>query len=285
MKAAVVANPARPDVEGALQGVVSGLAERGWSAAVDPEWLARGLSGAEPLDWNDPSIDFVITLGGDGTLLHAVRHLAGRDVPVLGVNLGGLGFLTACGMPSLWERLEPALEGRGPRSRRMTLAAEAVGEGAVRARHHALNDAVLHKGGSGSRVLRLVLVIDGQEMGSYPSDGLILSTPTGATGYSLSAGGPLLVPDIEAIVVTPICPHTLAIRPLVATADRTLEVIVERAAETPFLVLDGQEEVPLDVGDRVRVRKGDHHVTIAGLDEASYLRALREKFLWGTRGT
>lgn len=291
MRAAVVANPARPGVEDALRTVVDGLAERGWRSAVDPAWLARTTIDADPIDWNDLTAELVVTLGGDGTLLHAVRELADRPIPVFGVNLGGLGFLTASRVDTLWERLDSALRGAGPVARRMTLAAEVVRDGAKPGRHHgaepvrhhALNDAVVHKGGSGSRVLRLALVVDGDAVGSYPSDGLILSTPTGATGYSLSAGGPLLAPDLDAMIVTPICAHTLAIRPIVIGADQTIEVTVEQSTDHAFLVVDGQVEEPLVTGDTVRVRKGDYRVALAGIDAGTYFAALREKLMWGGR--
>ena len=284
MRAAVAANPARSGVEDVVRSVVTGLAERGWRAAVDAQWLERLELDADSLDWNDPALDFVVTLGGDGTLLHAVRELAERTVPVFGVNMGGLGFLTAATMDTLWERLDPALAGKGPVSERMTLVAEVVRGGSAGQTHRGLNDAVVHKGGEGSRVLRLTLSVEGEEVGSYPSDGLILSTPTGATGYSLSAGGPLLVPDQEALVATPICAHTLAIRPIVVRADRTVEIRVERTTENAFLVVDGQVVEPLGAGDVVRVRRGRHTVRLAGIDEASYFQALREKLMWGGRG-
>jgi NAD+ kinase len=283
MRAVVVANPARPGVVDALRAVVDGLAERGWRSAVDSAWLARTTIDADPIDWNDLGAELVVTLGGDGTLLHAVRELADRPIPVFGVNLGGLGFLTATRVDTLWKRLEPALRGEGPVAQRMTLVAEVVRDGAAPVRHHALNDAVVHKGGSGSRVLRLALVVDGDAVGSYPSDGLILSTPTGATGYSLSAGGPLLAPDLDAMIVTPICAHTLAIRPIVIGADQTIEVRVEQSTDHAFLVVDGQVEEPLVTGDTVRVRKGDYRVALAGIDAGTYFEALREKLMWGGR--
>jgi NAD+ kinase len=283
MRAAVVANPARPGVEDTLRAVVSGLAERGWRAAVEAEWLARGEIDADPLEWSDLAADLVVTLGGDGTLLHAVRQLGARPVPIFGVNLGGLGFLTATPVETLWERLDPALDGRGPIARRMTLSAEVARDGAAPVRHHALNDAVVHKGGGGSRVLRLALAIDGVPVGSYPSDGLIVSTPTGGTGYSLSAGGPLLSPDLDAMIVTPICAHTLAIRPIVTGAEQTIEVRVERATDHAFLVVDGQVEEPLATGAVVRIRSGDYRVALAGIDAGSYFAALRQKLMWGGR--
>jgi NAD+ kinase len=280
---AIVANPARPGVERAVGSLVEGLAARHRRALVESALVVRG-SDVERLDWSRVEAGLVVTMGGDGTLLRAARLLAGRNVPIFGVNLGGLGFLTAAAADDLWDRLEPALRGAAPTSRRMTLAAEVVRHGRVQARHHALNDAVVHKGGSGSRVLRLRLTIGGDEVGAYFSDGLILSTPTGATGYSLSAGGPLVVPELEVVVVAPICAHTLAIRPIVIRADAAIEVRVEKATERMHLVLDGQVEEPLMVGDVVRVCRGDHAVTLIGLEPGAYFEKLRRKLMWGGRG-
>lgn len=280
---AVVANPARPGLDQALGSLVEGLAARGRRAQLEPELVRRGNLDVEPLDWKTLTAGLVITLGGDGTLLRAARLLGGRDVPIFGVNLGGLGFLTAAAQDDLWDRLDPALRGEAPTSRRMTLAAEVVRGERVLARHHVLNDAVVHKGGRGSRVLRLRLAIGGDDVGAYLSDGLILSTPTGATGYSLSAGGPLVVPELEVVVVAPICAHTLAIRPIVIQGDAPIEVRIEKATEMMHLVLDGQIEEPLMVGDVVRVRRGPHAVTLAGLDNGRYFEKLRRKLMWGGR--
>ena len=281
---AVVANPGRPGVDLALGALIEGLAARGRHVLIEPVLVERFGLGVESLDWNAlPAIGLTITLGGDGTLLRAARLLDGRDVPVFGVNLGGLGFLTSAGPDDLWDRLEPALRGEAALSRRMTLAAEVVRDDQVLARHHALNDAVVHKGGSGSRVLRLRLAIGGDEVGAYLSDGLILSTPTGATGYSLSAGGPLVVPDLEVVIVAPICAHTLAIRPIVTRGDVPIEVRIEKATDRMHLVLDGQVEEPLVAGDVVRVRRGDHTVTLAGMDAERYFEKLRRKLMWGGR--
>lgn len=262
---------------------MEGLAARGRRAQLEPELVRRGNLDVEPLDWKTLTAGLVITLGGDGTLLRAARLLGGRDVPIFGVNLGGLGFLTAAAQDDLWDRLDPALRGEAPTSRRMTLAAEVVRGERVLARHHVLNDAVVHKGGRGSRVLRLRLAIGGDDVGAYLSDGLILSTPTGATGYSLSAGGPLVVPELEVVVVAPICAHTLAIRPIVIQGDAPIEVRIEKATEMMHLVLDGQIEEPLMVGDVVRVRRGPHAVTLAGLDNGRYFEKLRRKLMWGGR--
>ncbi len=281
-RAALVANPNRPNVEPVLAEILEVLARRRWEAVVDAVALERMGVTAPPLDWDDPGASLVITLGGDGTLLSAVRRLNGRPVPVFGVNLGGLGFLTSSSVEGLWPRLEAALEDRAPITRRSTLVAEIVRDGRVAARHHALNDAVIHKGG-GLRTLRLELHVAGSALGPYLADGLIVSTPTGSTGYNLSAGGPLVAPETDVLVVTPICAHTLAVRPIVVGGDRRLEVRVERTTADVHLVIDGQVEEPIARGDVIRVGRGEHTVLLAGIEPGDYYERLREKLMWGGR--
>ena len=281
-RAAIVVNPRRPGVAEILPGLIGRLAEKGWAVAVDPAIRERFSLEAEPLDWSALEADLVVTLGGDGTLLRAARALRGREIPICGVNLGGLGFLTAIPVTEVWDRLDAVLEGRAPVERRMTLTAEIVRGGESVARHHALNEAVLHKGGS-LRVIELKLSIGADEIGSYLADGLILSTPTGATGYNLSADGPLVVPHLNLLVATPICAHTLAIRPIVLPADGPVEALLVAGGQGAFMVLDGQVEERLEVGDRVRVRRGDHDVLLAGHDTGGYFGRLRGKLMWGGR--
>lgn len=281
-RAAIVANPDRPNVETILGEILEILAARGWEVAVDAVALERMDVAGAPLDWNDLRANLMITLGGDGTLLSAVRRLDGRPVPVFGVNLGGLGFLTSSSAEGLRPRLEAALEGRAPVANRTTLAAEIVRAGRAGTRHHALNDAVIHKGG-GIRTLRLELQIADGALGPYLADGLILSTPTGSTGYNLSAGGPLVAPDADVLVITPICAHTLAIRPIVVGGGRSIDIRIERTTEDVHLVIDGQVEEPIASGDVIRVSRGDHQVLLAGIDPGDYYERLREKLMWGGR--
>lgn len=275
----------------AVDRVVDSLSARGWAWSLDADTFeVVDRDDADVLDWDDPDVELAVTLGGDGTLLSTVRRLGPREVPIFGINLGGLGFLTAAGPEEVEERLGPVLDGTAPVDRRMTLAAEITRGDRRVALHHALNDAVIHKGG-GPRVLKLSISIGdralgigaGDFVGTYLADGLIQSTPTGATGYGLSAGGPLVVPGLDAILLTPICAHALAIRPMVAPSDHVIEVTVDRGAEGVFLVLDGQVEVAIEEGDVVRVRKGDWGVALAGVDRALYLRRLRETFMYGGR--
>lgn len=283
-RAAVVANPRREGVAEILPQLVEYLAARGWRAAIDRELRDHFALDADPLDWRDPAAELVITLGGDGTLLRAARRIAGRPIPIFGINMGGLGFLTATSAAGAWNGLDAVLDGSAPRETRMTLVAEIVRAGQVVARHHALNEAVIHKGGS-LRVIELRLSIGRDEIGAYFADGLILSTPTGATGYNLSADGPLVVPHLDLLVATPICAHTLAIRPIVLPADGAVEALLASRGPGAFLVLDGQVEERLELGDRVRVRRGEHEVVLVGLDTGSYFQRLRDKLMWGGRAT
>lgn len=281
-RAAVVADPERPDVAELLPRLIEGLDSRGIRPAVDPSAIEQFDLDADQLDWTDLDADLVVTLGGDGSLLHAARALDGRRVPIFGINLGGLGFLTAASPDALWAKLEPALAGEAPLEERATLVAEVVRDGSNVCRHYALNDAVIHKG-AGLRVLDLALQVDRVPIGSYLADGLIVSTPTGATGYNLSAGGPLVVPTLGVTLVTPICAHTLAVRPIVVGSDQTVDVAVSEGVEGVFLIVDGQVEEPLEEADMVRVTGGDRKVLLAGVDTSTWFDGLRDKLAWGRR--
>jgi NAD+ kinase len=283
-RAAIVANPRREGVAEILPQLADYLTSRGWRAALDAPLRDLLALDADPIDWSDPAAELVITLGGDGTLLRAARRIAGRPIPIFGINMGGLGFLTATSAAGAWDGLDAVLEGSAPRERRMTLVAEIVRGGKVVARHHALNEAVIHKGGS-LRVIELRLSIGRDEIGAYLADGLILSTPTGATGYNLSADGPLVVPHLDLLVATPICAHTLAIRPIVLPAEGPVEALLASPGPGAFLVLDGQVEERLELGDRVIVRRGDHEIVLVGLDTGSYFERLRGKLMWGGRAS
>lgn len=281
-RAAIVANTTRAGVEETIRELLATLEERGWSAVLDPAIIQPLDLPAEPLDWDSLDVDLVISLGGDGTLLAAARKIGGRPIPLFGINLGGLGFLTAASRATLTDRIGPVLDGSAPVEERMTLIAEIRREGRTVARHHALNDAVIHKGGT-LRVMRISIAIDEDDLGSQLADGLILSTPTGATGYNLSAGGPLAVPGLDAILITPICAHALAIRPLVTPADRSIRIRVAQGGEGMYLILDGQVEEPLVVGDEIRVSRGRKRVLLAGLDQGRYVERLHDRFFWGGR--
>jgi NAD+ kinase len=236
-------------------------------------------------DFDAASFDLLISFGGDGTLLRGARLVATHHTPVLGVNLGHLGFLTSVGPGELEPALAAIMAGEYWLDTRFTLEARVVGaDGTLGGEHMALNDAVLHKGGF-ARVIRLAIFLgeEREEVGEYTADGIILATPTGSTAYSLSAGGGIVAPEMECILATPICPHTLAVRPLVLPADTTVEVEIREPSTEVVLTLDGQEGEALTNGDRLVVSRGQATVPLVRLHGQSFFSTLRRKLHWGIK--
>lgn len=230
----------------------------------------------------DPDVvDVLITLGGDGTLLRGARLLAGRPVPILGVNLGRLGFLTACAGDDLADALRRLSTGEYEVERRMALDAQAFDvDGAERRRLSALNDVVLHKGGF-ARVLGLTVEADGVAIARFSADGLVISTPTGSTGYSLSAGGPVVVPTLESLIMTPISAHTLALRPLVLPPHVELRVRANDGPQQLLVTVDGQAGTTFAPGETLTVRRAERPVLIVRLPGSSFFSRLTHKLGWG----
>jgi len=236
-------------------------------------------------------IDALLTLGGDGTLLRGARFLGARGVgggggedrpvPILGVNLGRLGFLTTCGTGDIEEALRLLASGEYEAEARMALTASAVDEaGSNRQSWLALNDFVLHKGGF-ARVVRLAISVNGDSIGTYAADGVIISTPTGSTAYSLSAGGPVVVPTVESIILTPISAHTLAVRPLVIAPDAEISIETSETVEELLVTVDGQVGTKLVAGEKLVVRRAEHSVLIVRLPGDSFFERMRVKLGWG----
>jgi len=227
------------------------------------------------------ALDLLLTLGGDGTLLRGARLVLAHGVPVLGVNFGRLGFLTSVTPEELPDALAAFAEDRAVFDERMVLEArEETADGSVRRTYRACNDVVLHRGGF-ARVVRIRLCADGEEVAAYRADGIILATPTGSTAYSLSAGGPVVHPRFEGILATPICPHTLAVRPLVLPADETVTVQVEEPDGDVVLTVDGQEGAALGRGERVVVRRAEPPLRLVRLPGQTFFATLRRKLGWG----
>ncbi len=224
-------------------------------------------------------IDVLVALGGDGTMLRAVRLLAGRDVPVLGVNLGSLGFLTSVAQEDLERALTVLARGKFSISRRAMAECRLFRGRRQVGSYRALNDVVVGWGAS-SRICTLGLVIDGEQVASYMCDGLVVSTPTGSTGHSLSAGGPILHPAGDSFVISVICPHTLSNRPLVVPDRSRIVVRVTRAMKKLLLSVDGQEETAIRAGDRLEVRRSPRDVRLVHLPGYSYFSLLRQKLGW-----
>ncbi|MGQ0561589.1 MAG: NAD(+)/NADH kinase [Gemmatimonadota bacterium] len=245
---------------------------------------ARGLQLVAEPDLEPADVDLLITLGGDGTLLRGGRLVAGRQIPVLGVNLGYLGFLTSIPPNELERGLDRILGGDYWLDVRFTLEARVVdsaGNGGAEP-YIALNDAVLHKGGF-ARVIRLAIFVgqDREEIGSYSADGIIISTPTGSTAYSLSANGPIVVPSVDCIVATPICPHSLVLRPLVLPSNQEIRVEVLSESTDLMLTVDGQDGEPLTAGSTLVVRKGEATVPLVRFEGDSFFSTMRRKLHWG----
>jgi NAD+ kinase len=270
-----------------LADLIGELAEwlrgRGIGVALDPH-AAHWMGEAElPFSESAGKVDLVVVLGGDGTLLAAAREVGERPVPILGVNLGSLGFLTETSSDELYRALEDVLAGRYRVEQRMRLEATAFRGEDMLGRVLALNDAVIGKSAL-SRMIDLETLADGSPVTTYHADGLIAATPTGSSAYSLSAGGPLLLPEFEAIVLTPICPHTLTQRPLVLPQTCVVEIRVHamRGGDV-HLTVDGQVGYALVEGDRVRVRRAGHPVRLLVPPGRNRFEVMRAKLRWGER--
>jgi NAD+ kinase len=228
------------------------------------------------------ALELLVTLGGDGTLLRGARMVAADGVPVLGINLGHLGFLTSAPREEIEGALERWRAGEFEIDERMALAVHAEnGDGSAPGKVHlALNDAVLHKGGA-ARVIRLSMRAQRDVVGSYSADGIILATPTGSTAYSLSAGGPIVSPTVDCIIATPICPHTLGVRPLILPADETITIEVLSPTEELILTIDGQEHERLVPGQKVVARRAEQPVRLVRFPGQTFFQTLRRKLKWG----
>lgn len=227
-----------------------------------------------------PAVDLVVAVGGDGTLLHAARHVAGRDVPLLGVNRGRLGFLTDISPEHMLQAIDAILAGNYLSEHRPLLAAKLAGRTAQETLF-AVNDVVLQKGETG-RMLDFTTVVDGVYVNTHRGDGLIIATPTGSTAYALSCGGPIIQPNVNALVIVPICPHTLSDRPLVLPSTSTVRVGLERDTHGPaHVVCDGEPLAKLAGGEAVTISLATQAVTLLHPRDYNYYELLRSKLNWG----
>ncbi|WP_366922437.1 NAD(+)/NADH kinase [Metallumcola ferriviriculae] len=238
------------------------------------------LVGREELGLPEEEIssqaDCILVLGGDGTLLNTARSVAPRQTPLLGINLGQLGFLTEIELPDLFQGLENYLEGNFTVEERMMLEARVLREGLVVDKFFGLNDIVVTKGAF-SRMILLETYVGQHYHTTYPADGVIISSPTGSTAYSLSAGGPLVSPNVEVMVVTPICPHTLSARPLVLSSQETVRVVVRSAVAEVMLTVDGQHGFKLEESDEITIQRAPFTTKLVRLHGRGFYEVLREK--------
>ncbi|MBI5283262.1 MAG: NAD(+)/NADH kinase [Candidatus Solibacter usitatus] len=224
----------------------------------------------------------VIVLGGDGTLLSAARAIAGREIPLFAVNLGGLGFLTAISTEDLFPELERALRDEHRVAKRRMLTCEVQRRGEIVARYDALNDVVITKAHI-ARMIDLVCNVDAHFVCRYKADGLIIATPTGSTAYSLSAGGPIVFPSVGALCITPICPHTLTHRPVLVSDSSVIQILNLAAGDSAYLTIDGQVGEPLKEQDRVICRSSQYSLSLIRPPRMLFFDVLRQKLKWGER--
>ena len=280
MKVGVVGNPRYHDLKAVLEHVAEQAPERGITLYTE-ERLGRFWDRDVPV-FEGVDLDALVTFGGDGTLLRGARLLGARETPILGVNLGRVGFLTTATRQSLDPAFDALVAGRYVIERRQALQAEIKdGDGNGRALQMAMNDIAVHKGGV-ARVVRVNVFIQGENVGPYSADGIIVATPTGSTAYSLSAGGPIVVPGVEAMVVTPIAAHTLAVRPLVVPS--SYRIVIEPIvgwSEDLLVSFDGQTGTTLAPGESVDVRRADHRVCLIRLGGDGFFGRMRQKLHWG----
>ena len=280
----IICKPIKEMVVTVVPPLIAWLSERNIHVYVDKDAQAcidgndRGLSREELAE----KIDLLIALGGDGTLLSAARALGGHRIPTLPVNLGGLGFLTSVTLDELYPLLDEVLAGKHRTSERMMLEAQVLRNGKTVMKQSALNDAVVNKAAL-ARMVDFDVRVDGDHVGRYRADGLIVATPTGSTAYSLAAGGPIVDPELDSFLITPICPHMLTNRPLVIPQTAHIEIEFTEPEEPVFLTLDGQVGFQLETNDCISIRKSASKVIFIRAPRKTYFEVLRSKLRWGQR--
>lgn len=281
-RVAVVSKPHKEELARILPELVEWLTQHGYEPLLDREG-GRYCSDAQIVDRKEmprfaPSL--VIVLGGDGTLLSVARIFAATGTHILGVNLGFLGFLTEIRLADLYKTLEGWCNSCNTLDARAMVHASLWRDGVGLASFEALNEVVVSKGDI-ARMGDFSVELDGKNVARFRADGVIVSTPTGSTAYTLAANGPILTPNVDAMVVTPICPHLLTLRPIVVRGDANVTVRVEGIPSHCLLTVDGQQAVDLNLGDEVRCKRSTHTVTLVRMSEGGFFEALRSKLSWG----
>jgi len=280
---AIISKPGKPELAQIVPELLQWLREHGYQFVVDQETSAHA-PGAEVVERNEIGsrpLDFVIVLGGDGTLLSAARVVAKAGIPVLGINLGSLGFLTEVPLDELYSTLEGIDKGSSDVEDRSMVHCEIFRADDCVGSYDALNEVVVGKS-TIARLNHCDVYVDGVFVSGYKADSLIVSSPTGSTAYSLAAGGPILMPSVEAFVITPVSAHALTHRPLVVRDTAQIEMVVKTGAEEAYLSIDGQLGMPVYDGDRICCRKSEHKVKLLRI-RRSFFDVLRAKLKWGQR--
>ncbi len=279
----IVVKANKPEAISVARELIEWLERKNVGVALDSS-VASSLNPALacPREQIGQGVDLLIVLGGDGTLLSAARHLSGEKVPLLGVNLGGLGFLTEITLEELYPVLERIRDGKMETGRRMRLNVTVIRQGEKVGEYIILNDAVISKTVL-ARIIHLRNSVDGAYVTTYRGDGVIICTPTGSTAYSLAAGGPIVYPSLDSVLITPICPHTLTNRPLLIPDRATVEFILETEESDVRLTLDGQIGCNLLPYDRICITKARNHVLFIKSPYKDYFEILRTKLRWGER--
>lgn len=281
--AAIISRPARPEVARTIPELLRWLRAHGYQVIVDPE-TAKYSNGHEELlrsQMSSRPLDLVVVLGGDGTLLSAVRATAATNAPLLGVNLGSLGFLTDVPLSSLFSMLDAIAQGRTAIEQRSLMQCDLLRGEEILGSYKAFNDVVVNKTAL-ARLNNYDLFVDKVFVSSYRADGMIVATPTGSTAYSLSAGGPVVMPTVNAFVITPVAPHSLTHRPLVVPDSAVVEILLRSDEEVAYLSMDGQPGLDLRDGDRVQCRRSEHKVSLFRTS-TDFFHVLRTKLKWGER--
>jgi NAD+ kinase len=281
---AIVSKPQKPELVSILTELVAWLHAHGFEPILDPVSgsytnVARVVA-REAMKDVDP--DLVVVLGGDGTLLAAARVFAKLGTPILSVNLGSLGFLTEVRLSELYDTLDAWCLDCGTLDERTMLHSELWRDGVKVCQHEALNDIVVSKGAI-ARMGQFSVEVDGKLAASYRADGVIVSTPTGSTAYSLAANGPILEPSVDAHIITPVCPHLLTMRPLVVRGDARLKITVMSSGDSDFLTVDGQEAIAIHGGDALLCWRSEHKVKLLRISPSNFFEVLKTKLKWGER--
>ncbi|MGQ0694695.1 MAG: NAD(+)/NADH kinase [Nitrospiraceae bacterium] len=277
----ILTKPKFPEVKTTLQGVVTWLRSRNIDVLLDTTsaTLLGEQDGVQKTQ-SAGNADVLLVLGGDGTILNAARLAGERSIPILGVNMGGLGFLTEVRPENLYSSLDRVFANDFVLDERLMLKTHVHRHGETVARGVVLNDVVISKG-TLARMIELKIAIQGQFVTNLRGDGLIVSTPTGSTAYSLSAGGPIINPAVQSLILTPICPHTLTHRPLIVPVNAEIEVTLTSKDDGAMATLDGQVGIAMTQGDTALIEASAHRTRLIRFPESHYYDVLREKLKWG----